>query len=150
VVDTGLPVTSVPPGPTKTDIAPMQAGIADSQPVPVPTDAWTPQVVAQPEQREPHIAPTSAPQPRAEPPQEQPARQAVPAAHMPQIPPVALTLSADSGLEMVETKHHAESTPQTESEPARPRRVRPARVVVEEEPLQMVETRHDQQPPAAQ
>ncbi|MEO5700498.1 MAG: Rne/Rng family ribonuclease [Casimicrobiaceae bacterium] len=41
-VDTGPPVTSLPPGPTQRDIAPMQSGIADTRPVPVPHEAWTP------------------------------------------------------------------------------------------------------------
>ena len=64
-----------------------------------------------------------------------------------QLPPIALTLPADSGLEMVETKHHSLAEPE-DAEPPRARRVRPPRVAISEEPLQMVETRQDSPPPA--
>ena len=64
----------------------------------------------------------------------------------PEIPRVSLELPPDSGLVLVETSH---SAPQGESEPepARPRRVRPPKAAVAEEPLQMVETTH-KEPPA--
>jgi hypothetical protein len=58
------------------------------------------------------------------------------------LPPIQLTLPADSGLELIETRHRAEPEPQQPEAP-RPRRVRPPRVVVADEPLQMVETKHD-------
>jgi hypothetical protein len=66
----------------------------------------------------------------------------------PEIPRVALELPADSGLILVETTHTA-STAAEETEPPRARRVRPARVAIADEPLQMIETTHkDSTPPA--
>jgi ribonuclease E len=66
----------------------------------------------------------------------------------PEIPKVSLELPPESGLILVETSHAA---PQGTDEPEtpRPRRVRPPRVQVADEPLQMVETTHkDSAPPA--
>jgi hypothetical protein len=61
---------------------------------------------------------------------------------------VAITLPADSGLEMIETRSKAVPVPEPEVAPAAgPRRVRPPRVVVAEEPLQIIETRKDSSPP---
>ena len=148
-VDTGLPVTSVPPGPTKRDVAPMQAGIADSQPVPVPNEAWTPQrgtvppeeapAAHEPKQREvPQASPTPAASERDT--GETPSRQ----------PSFTFTLPAESGLEMIETRGlPSGNDPEPEAPPA-PRRVRPPRPQVQDEPLQMVETRHDEAPPPPQ
>ena len=68
----------------------------------------------------------------------------------PEIPRVSLELPPDSDLVLVETSH-AGAAP-LEEEPALPRarRVRPPRVEVSEEPLQMVETtRKDPAPPDA-
>jgi hypothetical protein len=64
------------------------------------------------------------------------------------LPPVSMSLPADSGLELVETRSKA--TLMSESEPASegPRRVRPARPVIVEEPLQIIETRKENSPPA--
>ncbi len=165
--DTGLPVTTVPPVPTKTDLAPMQAGIADTQPVPVPAEAWTPQPAVQ-------AAPAEAPLPAETPVAEQRVRDlpspVEPVQHVP-VAPVAesrtephqtpataqpepeqfsFALPPDSGLELVETRHAAPA-PQSDAEaeaPRGPRRVRPPRVQVADEPLQMVETRPEQSPPA--
>jgi hypothetical protein len=65
----------------------------------------------------------------------------------PQIPRVALELPADSGLVLVETTHAA-PTAADQTEPPQPRRVRPPRVQIADEPLQMVETTHkDSAPP---
>jgi len=67
---------------------------------------------------------------------------------VPDLPPVALTLPPDSGLVLVETSHRGTTVP-SEPEPqlpAGPRRARKPRVVVPEEPLQIVETRKEQQP----
>ena len=47
-----------------------------------------------------------------------------------------------AGLELIETRHAAPSFESQESEMPRPKRVRPPRAVVQEEPLQMVETAH--------
>jgi hypothetical protein len=68
-------------------------------------------------------------------------------APLPELPPVALTLPAESGLVLVETTHKAEYVPEEES-PAGPRRARRPRAQLPDEPLQIVETRKDQ-PPAS-
>jgi len=66
----------------------------------------------------------------------------------PEIPRVSLELPPDSGLVLVETSHAAAPSAD-ESEVPRPRRVRPPRVAIAEEPLQIVETTHkDSTPPA--
>jgi hypothetical protein len=58
---------------------------------------------------------------------------------------VSLELPADSGLVLIET---SQSAPLAESVPeaARPRRMRPPKATVSEEPLQMVETTHKDPP----
>jgi hypothetical protein len=66
----------------------------------------------------------------------------------PEIPRVSLELPPESGLVLVETSHAAPPSAD-EPEAPRPRRVRPPRVEVSEEPLQIVETTHkDSTPPA--
>jgi hypothetical protein len=66
------------------------------------------------------------------------------------VPPIALALPPDSNLELVETRFKPVPLPEAESErPAGPRRVRPPRVDVAEEPLQIVETRKDERPPVS-
>jgi len=61
---------------------------------------------------------------------------------LPELPPVTMELPPESGLELVQTRHR-DATPSEEVPPEpRPRRVRPARPVVADEPLQIVETRH--------
>ena len=65
------------------------------------------------------------------------------------LPPVSMSLPADSGLELVETRSKGTFVPEPEAPaPAGPRRVRPPRVVIEDEPLQIVETRKEGPPPA--
>jgi ribonuclease E len=67
----------------------------------------------------------------------------------PEIPRVTLELPPESGLILVETAHAAQP-PAEEAVPARPRRVRPPRVQIADEPLQIVETTHkDSTPPAS-
>lgn len=158
----GTPVPSLPAAAINPDLAPMQAGIADTQPVPIPVDAWTPQVVDQapvaevplartteqpaaepPVARQPEAAPTAAAphEPRREP------RAPAPSAQ-PEPPPFTYTLPPETGLELVETRH---SAPAPEPEPEQPvgsRRVRPPRPQSPDEPLQMVETRPGESPPA--
>ena len=64
------------------------------------------------------------------------------------LPPVAMKLPPDSGLEMIETRSKGAPVPEPEVAPAAgPRRVRPPRVVIAEEPLQIIETRKDSSPP---
>lgn len=67
---------------------------------------------------------------------------------IPELPPVSLTLPPDSGLELVETKFKAAAITEPEP-PAGPRRVRPPKVTVVEEPLQIVETQRTQLPPGS-
>ena len=69
--------------------------------------------------------------------------------NQPELPPLALAPAADSGLEMIETRARADE-PVAQVETPRPVRKRPPRAVVADEPLQMVETRHDEggTPPA--
>ena len=79
-----------------------------------------------------------------------PAEENAPAREPPAPPRIALELPADSGLVLVETTHVA-PPPVDEMEAARPRRVRPPRVTVADEPLQMIETTpKDSTPPAAE
>jgi ribonuclease E len=49
---------------------------------------------------------------------------------------------ANAGLELIETRRTAPATESQDTETSRPKRVRPPRAVVQEEPLQMVETAH--------
>jgi ribonuclease E len=68
----------------------------------------------------------------------------------PQLPRIALELPPDSGLVLVETTGSA-AAQEDAVEPQRPRRVRPPRVAIADEPLQMVETAHkDSTPPPAE
>ena len=82
--------------------------------------------------------PTAPPKPAAPPPRPIEA-----------LPSISMTLPADSGLELVETR--SKTVPMPEPDPAPPpgpRRVRPPRVVIPDEPLQIVETHKEGQPPA--
>jgi ribonuclease E len=54
--------------------------------------------------------------------------------------PASLTLPVDSDLVLVETRFAAAPAEDVEALPQRPRRVRPPRVTIADEPLQMVET----------
>ncbi len=64
------------------------------------------------------------------------------------VPPITSTLPPDSGLEIVETRFKPAPEPEPEAMPAGRQRVRPQRVEIAEEPLQIVETRKSEQPPA--
>lgn len=124
--DIAPPMIPVPPMPaveTPRAIAPVEFERA-ATPVPAPAAA----------------EPEPIPQPRAV---------APPARPVEALPPVSMTLPADSGLELVETRSKA--LPVAEPQPATPtgpRRVRPPRVVIPDEPLQIVETHKEGQPPA--
>jgi hypothetical protein len=141
-----------------------------------PAEVWSepaPQVTAPIDQSEPYIAPVTIhvepesasihaepppavlhvePTPKVEPslaesvaPVERPAP--LPR-NAPEIPKVSLELPPESGLILVETSHAAPSSAD-ETEAPRPRRVRPPRVEIADEPLQIVETTHkDSTPPA--
>ena len=69
-------------------------------------------------------------------------------APQPIVPPVAMTLPAESGLELVETRFAAPSVENEVSETPRPKRVRPPRIEAVSEPLEIIETRKDSPPPA--
>jgi len=70
--------------------------------------------------------------------------------NLPDLPPITLALPSDSGLELVQTTARIAAPPDEPAPAPRPKRVRPPRAVVAEEPLQIVETRHkDGDPPAA-
>ena len=91
---------------------------------------------------------------RVEPPGGPPAQVVEPAeanampSNAPEIPRVALELPPESDLILVETTHAA-PTAAEEIEPSRAHRVRPPRVAVADEPLQLVETTNkDSTPPA--
>jgi ribonuclease E len=71
------------------------------------------------------------------------------ARNAPEIPRVSLELPPDSGLVLVQTSHTAPPPIEEEVQP-RPHRVRPARVKVAEEPLQLVETTHKDSTPSAE
>ncbi|MDR0770250.1 MAG: Rne/Rng family ribonuclease [Burkholderiales bacterium] len=61
----------------------------------------------------------------------------------PQVPPPAPSFVPDlvgAGLELVETRHSAPAPEPQDAETSRPKRARPPRATVQEEPLQMVET----------
>lgn len=93
----------------------------------------------------------AVPEPAAAAPLEPVAPPPAPAAPAPmlELPQITRTPPPDSGLELVETRHHAPAPVAEEPEPARPKRVRPPRAQVVEEPLQIVETRKEPSPPAA-
>jgi hypothetical protein len=63
------------------------------------------------------------------------------------LPPISSTLPPDSGLEIVETRFRPAPEPEPEPAASGPRRVRPPRVTIPDEPLQIVETRKDAPPP---
>jgi hypothetical protein len=95
------------------------------------------------------IAPVPAPAAAAPEPILQPRPAAPPPRPVEALPPVSMTLPADSGLELVETRSKAVLMPEPEpAPPAGPRRVRPPRVVIPDEPLQIIETHKEGQPPA--
>jgi len=104
-------------------------------------------IQAQPAPMALHAEPTPKPEPslaEATPPAERP--EPLPR-NAPEIPKVSLELPPDSGLVLVETSHAAPSSTD-EAEAPRPQRVRPPRVRIAEEPLQLVETQH-KEPPGA-
>jgi len=70
----------------------------------------------------------------------------------PELPRISLELPPESGLVLVETSHeHAPvATAEGEADAPRAKRVRPARVERQDEPLQMVETTHKEPTPPAE
>jgi len=127
-LSSGAPIASVPlPEPER--LAPAADALERPAPAAV-MPAHPPEVTAQP---------------RHEPAES--SREAEPALprNAPEIPRVSLELPPDSGLVLVETSHAAPAS-ESDSEPTRPRRVRPPKSAVAEEPLQMVETQHKEPP----
>jgi hypothetical protein len=126
-----VPVTSAPAASIELSSAPVlirtsavEAPAFDAEPAPAPI------VVRAAETAKPDI-----PQPSLRP------------RNPPALPPAQLALPADSGLELVETRTHT-AEPLVEQEAPRAKRARPQRAVIADEPLQMVETRHDDKPAA--
>jgi ribonuclease E len=69
--------------------------------------------------------------------------------NLPEIPPVTDSLPPDSDLVLVETRHAVPAAPEDEAaQSSRPKRMRPPRVEMANEPLEMVETHKDATPPA--
>jgi len=64
------------------------------------------------------------------------------------VPPIALTLPPDSGLELGETRFAPAPSDELPETP-RPKRVRPPRVEIASEPLEIVETVKGVSPPAS-
>jgi ribonuclease E len=60
---------------------------------------------------------------------------------------ISLELPAGSDLVLVETRHHAEASDAEANEAPRPKRVRPPRAIIADEPLELVET-HKEGPPS--
>ncbi len=80
--------------------------------------------------------------PAPEPPTDHPI--VAPAGHAAELPHVSMELPPDSGLVLVETaQERVADIPADETEQVRPRRVRPARRQLTDEPLQLVETQKD-------
>ncbi len=113
----------------------------EAVPPPVPPSvAPAPVETVRPAAPEPRIeAPALAAEPRHVP---------SPVRPIPELPPVTLALPPESGLELVETKFKAPSPAEPEA-PAAPRRIRPPKAAIADEPLQMVETTHKDAPPPA-
>jgi hypothetical protein len=126
---------AMPVAEPRVDVVPM---LAVAPVVSAPEVPVAPAAEAPPHRPEPEPIIARAPAPAA--PAPRPAPQT-------ELPPVALTLPAESGLVLVETTHKAELVPEAES-PAGPRRARRPRAQLPDEPLQIVETRKDQ-PPAS-
>ena len=74
---------------------------------------------------------------------QEPPRSRLPS-NAPDIPKVAYEVPPETGLILVETSHESRPVDTTvdETKPPRPRRTRPPRVEISEEPLQIVETAH--------
>jgi ribonuclease E len=69
--------------------------------------------------------------------------------NLPPIPPITFALPSGSELELVQTTVKPAEPEQEIPQEPRPKRVRPPRPVVKEEPLQIVETRRDDAAPPA-
>ena len=115
---------------------PPSTNLSESEPTPTHAPSWHAEVV------DPEPMPTHVPIRHADP---------VIARDAPEIPRVSLELPPDSGLVLVETRHGRTASMATEDATAapRPRRMRPPRVEIADEPLQLVETQKEPTPPAA-
>ena len=132
-------------------VEPIEA--AESIPIvaPVRAEETKPVQAAEPiAAREPAIVePVAAPPARVREPAER-SRPVVMLTPVVAVPPLSLALPPGSPLELVETRFRSAPAPEPETaRPAGPRRVRPPRIDVAEEPLQIVETTKDAPPPAS-
>jgi len=122
-----------------TEFGPPAAAQSNSLPGPEPArtqaPSWHTEVV------DPEPMPAHVPVSHAQP---------VIARNAPEIPRVSLELPPDSGLVLVETRRgQTASAKEDEADGPRPRRKRPPRVEIADEPLQLVETHKEPTPPAA-
>ena len=118
-----------------------------ARPAPVHAEPEARQEWQEPERVVETRAVAAPPQARANPPVVVPAPP-VPLAPIASAPPVPYALPAESGLELVETDR-ARAAPRSASEEAetsRPRRVRPPKVELRDEPLEIIETRKEAPP----
>ncbi len=128
-----IPATGTALKPVSDDDA-MQAPLPLHTPeIPRAETSAPKEVVAAPKPAEPMMSATAETPQRKTP---------VPAPSSPPAPSFAPDLTG-TGLELVETRHAAPAPEsQEETETPRPKRIRPPRAAVQEEPLQMVETTH--------
>ena len=145
-----VPASAAPsfePAPTEAASAPPSLEFAEGGAAPTIEPATEHLPSSPPPAAEPIVvAPAVVEAARVEPPP-------VPERAVPPVPPapprhepapaaeVSLALPPDSGLVLVETRFAAPPAEEPDSDATRPRRVRPQRATLAEEPLQMVETR---------
>jgi len=132
-------VESAPPAPSAEFVPapkPEPSIAPEAEPMPAHAPTWHAEVAA------PERTPAHVPSRHVEP---------VVARNVPETPRVSLELPPDSGLVLIETHHERTDTAAATDEPAvpRPRRIRPPRVEVADEPLQLVETQKEPMPPVA-
>jgi hypothetical protein len=119
-----------------------------ARPAPVHAEPEAPQEWQEPERVVETRAVVAPPQVPAVPPVVVPAPLAPVTPPIASAPPVPYALPAESGLELVETDR-ARAAPRPASEEAetsRPRRVRPPKVELRDEPLEIIETRKEAPP----
>jgi hypothetical protein len=149
---------------TETDINAIEVAAAG---LPASEERTAPSHIAENDERaaisaelNPHVPPPPVEMPPAPEPERAapsvPTAQATPTEepatprNLPEIPPVTDTLPPDSDLVLVETRHAVSAAPEDEAaaQSSRPKRMRPPRAEMANEPLEMVETHKDATPPA--
>ena len=123
------PMPTVEPARAAESLA-VQAAESIAARKPMPVEPAAPPVASSAASAEP-IAPLAAPRPVAD------------------VLAISMTLPPGSPLELIETRFKPAPIPESKAGPVGPQRVRPKRIEVAEEPLQIIETRKDAQPPAS-